>query len=64
MLCLAQRFCMTASTSQGYGFYLPDETFVKTYQPLYKIEVPLPANDSTVPLQGRYQIHKVLHRPP
>jgi len=52
-------FCRTYRNQGKYG-YDDKETnmFVETYQPLYRIDVELPANDSAVVIKGRYNIEK------
>lgn len=53
------RFCCThANQASQYGCYDATGTFVTTYQPLYKIDLQLPANNSEVTLSGTYEIQK------
>jgi hypothetical protein len=52
------RFCCThRNAGSQYGCYVAGE-FMMTYQPLYKIDLALPANGSAVTLRGRYDIDK------
>jgi len=56
------RFCCTEKNVQSGKYGCTNDkvagTFVQTYQPLYKMEMLLPANGSAVKLEGRYDIQK------